>query len=438
MKPLIRRGLALTAATAFVLGLAGCGGSDGPAGDASSVADPVATVELRLYWWGGDARHERTQQAIDAFMAKYPNIKVTGEFSDWSGYWDKLATSTAGGNSPDVVQMDQLYLASYAARDTLTDLGAVSTLDTSQLEPAVLGMGQWGGRQYAMPVSTAAFGLLVNLDVLDQYGVTLPDTEKWNWDDLKAFGLEIAEKSGGAVAGVAPMGNEYSLQLFARQKGDNLFEDDQIAIRPETLAAYFQHALDLAQSGAGPSASRLSETAGLAIDQSDFATGKVAAIFSQVSQVSAYTAGSGANVQIVKTPSFDANQTKYEYFKPGMYWAMSAQTDHPEEAGRLIDFLINDPEAAAILGTERGLPANPAMLDSLTATLTENEAKAVAYSQSLEGLLGDAPAIVPNGASELDKIIARYQQEVLFEQRTALDAANAMIKEVKDSINSAA
>ena len=77
---------------------------------------------LRVSTWGNDSRLELTEQAVDAFTAANPDIKVTVENSDWTAYWDKLATMTAGNNAPDVIQMDESYIAAYGAREALLDL----------------------------------------------------------------------------------------------------------------------------------------------------------------------------------------------------------------------------------------------------------------------------------------------------------------------------
>ncbi len=427
---------AVTVALA-TLGLGACGiesdsGSDKPA--ELSTGD----VELRVNWWGGDARTALTQKAIDAFEKKHSNIHVTGEFSDWNGYWDKLATATAGGNAPDVIQMDQLYLASYAQRGTLADLSKLSQLDTSGLDPAVLGMGTAGGTQYAMPISTAAFGLLVNQDKLDKLGLKLPDTSKWTWAEFDTFAKEITQKSGGATVGVTPWKNEYSLQLAARQAGDQLFKDGQIAIKPETLAGYFQRALDWTKDGAAQPASRFAEQASATLDQSDFATGKSAMLFEQTSQLTAYAAAAGgANIVIAPLPTDDANASKYFYFKPGMYWSVSAKSAHPAEAALFVNFMVNDPEAGAILGTERGFPANPAIVGAIAGDLDADQQKVVNYVKTMTPLLGPAPEIVPNGASDTDSLILRYLQDVLFGKKTPQEAAKGFIAETKASIDAA-
>ncbi|MDN4482274.1 ABC transporter substrate-binding protein [Demequina lignilytica] len=425
-------------AAAATMGLAAC--SSGSSDPASSGADGGSgeQVEIRLNWWGSDARHERTQEAIDAFMAEYPNITVVGEFSDWTGYWDKLATSTAGSNMPDVIQMDQLYLASYAERGTLADLGALSTLDTSNLSDSVLGIGQVDGTQYAMPVSTVGFTILVNQDILDELGLTLPDTDSWTWDDFYAFAAEVTEVSGGDVVGTAPMNNEFSLQLWARQNGEALFTDGNVSISPEVLADYLAQGLEMSKIGASAEATAYSEQASLPLDQIDFSVGKQAMAFTQITQIAAYTAASdGANLVAVKLPTEDANASKYLYLKPGMYFSVSSQSEHPEEAAQLIDFLVNDPTAAEIIGTERGLPANPNTIELLADSLTPEETKAVEYTDSIADLLGEAPEIVPNGASGVDGLIQRYILEVYFESSSPIDAADAFISELQSSIDAA-
>ncbi|MEL5990759.1 ABC transporter substrate-binding protein [Microbacterium phosphatis] len=438
MNTTIRRISVGIVAAASVLGLAACGVSKAPAaggGEAAELSDEP--VSLRVMWWGGDARHERTQKVFDLFEEKHPNITIEPEFSDWNGYWEKLATATAGGNSADVMQMDQLYLASYADRGSLVDLGQYDQLKTDGLEPSVLDMGRWEDALYAMPISTTSTAAIVNMDVIDQVGVPLPDTSTWTWDEFGEWAAEVTEASGGAVYGTAQLGNEYQLQLVARQMEDALFEDGKIAIEPETLAAYFQLGLDWITSGATPSASYMAEQASLPIDQSDFAVGKSATVFTSSTLITAYAAASGAHLELVPIPTLDGDKTKYDYFKPGMYWSVSSKSEHPAEAALLIDFLVNDPEAGKIIGTERGIPANSDVIDALEADLTAEEKKTVAFAESRTSKLGEAPAIVPNGASDIQTILLRYQQEVNFERQTPIDAANALIAEIESSITAA-
>ena len=53
-------------------------------------------VTLRVSTWGNDSRLRLTQEAVDAFKAANPGIDVVVENSEWTAYWDKLATSHRG------------------------------------------------------------------------------------------------------------------------------------------------------------------------------------------------------------------------------------------------------------------------------------------------------------------------------------------------------
>ncbi|KJL47271.1 putative ABC transporter substrate-binding protein YesO [Microbacterium hydrocarbonoxydans] len=430
----LRAGVGIVAAS-LALGLAGCG--LGTAGDGASTELSDEPVTIRMYWWGGDARHQRTQEVIDLFEKKHPNITVEAEFSDWNAYWEKLATSTAGKNSPDVIQMDQLYLASYADRGALADLRDLD-ISTKGMEESVLGMGESDGGLYAVPISTSAMATFVNTDLLDQIGVPLPDnTDSWTWDEYEAWAQSVTQAAPQGVYGGSLAQNEFMLQLFARQNGDELFADGDIAIDPETVEAFFQLALDSTKSGASAPASTWAETSGLALDQQPLSVGTVATTFATATQVSAYSQASGANLELVPIPTVKGGEKDADYFKAGMYWSVSSQSKHPAEAAALIDFFLNDPEAVKIIGTERGLPAISSTLDLIGDDLTPEESKAVAFSDSRLPFLGDAPAIVPNGASDVDAVIVRYMQDVLFERQTPADAAKGFIADITQSIASA-
>ncbi|GAB3979662.1 hypothetical protein GCM10027615_56550 [Plantactinospora veratri] len=94
--------------------LAGCGGGDSESG----------TATLRYSWWGNADRAELMKQAIALFESKNPGVKVTPSFQEYEAYWQKMATETAGGNAPDVLQMDFSYLREYADRGCSTTWGS--------------------------------------------------------------------------------------------------------------------------------------------------------------------------------------------------------------------------------------------------------------------------------------------------------------------------
>ena len=135
-----RTALALGLAVPGLAGLAACGpnasggGSGGGDGDADSGS-------LRLAWWGNPTRDENTTEVVEAYKESTPDVTISLEPGEWSGYWDKLATQTAGGDFPDIVQMDEKYLAEYGQRGALLDLAGAG-LDTADFVEGSVEVGE--------------------------------------------------------------------------------------------------------------------------------------------------------------------------------------------------------------------------------------------------------------------------------------------------------
>ncbi len=104
-----RRLLAAALAVPLILGGAACGGDEA----ASGANDKV---ELSIYWWGAEARAALTEKALALYTSKHPNVTFAKTWQANQGYFDKLATLTAGGNPPDIFQIDDNYLAEYASQ----------------------------------------------------------------------------------------------------------------------------------------------------------------------------------------------------------------------------------------------------------------------------------------------------------------------------------
>lgn len=398
-------------------------------------------VTLTLSWWGGDSRAQSTLDAIALFEEKYPNITVEPQYSDWSGYWDRLATTTAGGDMPDVAQFDEVYLASYADRGTLLDLGETGgILDTGAMSPETLDTGKVGDTLYGLPIGAAPNGVVINTTLFDEYGVALPDTSSWTWDEFTAAAEQLQTASGGKVHGVNLFGNDsFSLNIWARQQGDQLYDSDgSVAIKPETVASYFQRELDWIESGASGTASEWAESNGSSLDQSDIVTGGVGMMFVPAGTLTSYQAAAPNFTYIIANWPTDADtEDGFQYLKPSMYWSASSTSEHPAEAALLIDFLTTDPSVAKLFGVDRGVPANPEFRAALEADIDPNTQMAFDFTDAMSEESGPAPAITPNGASDVQTMVGRYNEQTLFGQLTPQEAGEAFVKELQRSIDAA-
>jgi multiple sugar transport system substrate-binding protein len=303
------------------------------------------------------------------------------------------------------------------------------------MDPSLKSMGQADGKQVVALMTTAQYGVIVNNDVLDALGLTLPDTERWTWSEFESFAGQVSQRSGGAIIGAIAPNNGYGLQLWARQHGEALFEGNEVTISPNVLASFLQLPADWASNGIEGSAERWSENTAATLNDTDFGKGKQALMVTQATQITPYAQASGTNtMSLVRLPQITPG-AETMYLKPGMYWSVSSHSQHPAEAAMLVDYLINNRNAGTILGTERGIPANNAIRKSLAEHATGTDRTALDFVDSVQSTLGESPSITPNGASELDKTIVRYQQDVVFGKRTSIEAANTMIRELQESID---
>ncbi|MBT0771659.1 extracellular solute-binding protein [Kineosporia sp. J2-2] len=419
-------------------GLAACGvNNDTAAGD---IALSDEDVTLRLTWWGSDARHEATQKVIDAFHQENPKITVKGEFADWTGYWDRLATTFAANDAADVVQMDELYLRTYADRGSLLDLTKTKEfLDTSGIDAVTLAAGQAGGTQYGLPIGKGALSVVTNKTVFDKYGIDLPDDSSWTWEDFAQLSSDIAKASDGDVVGAGALGTEAALiTIFARQHGGTLFDDSgKVVLDPDVLAQLWELTLKMAGDGA-PSAESSAEQLTATLNQTWLVLGKQAMNFNYNTQISALQAAAkDTEFVLLQLPRSADGSSPGFYYKPSMYWSISSGSEHPAEAAKFVDYLTNSPEAAKIIGTDRGIPANAQTLEAIRSSLDAPSEQAAAFNDKVASLVTDPPALTPAGASDINNLTGRYVQEVLFKRQTPAEAAKKYLEELTSAVDSA-
>jgi ABC-type glycerol-3-phosphate transport system substrate-binding protein len=136
---------------------------------------------------GNPTRNKNTQAMIDAYMKANPDVKISGQPGEFDSYWDKLATQTAGGQAPDIIQMDMNYISEYGTRDALLDL---SSVDTSKfVEGTSIQARSTASWSASMPASTARH--LANPKVFEKAKMDLPDDKTWTWDQL----IELVRRS---------------------------------------------------------------------------------------------------------------------------------------------------------------------------------------------------------------------------------------------------
>ncbi len=310
---------------------AACGGG-------SSGGDDGGPVTLRFSWWGSDARHEYTQKLIDQYEAAHPGVTIEADFTGWNDYWDRLATATAGGDAPDIMQQDTRYVREYAERGALQDLTEYvpDVIRTGELDENVLPTGQIEGATYAIPTGVNAFSVVADPEAFATAGVPLPDDTTWTWESMLETAAQVTQATGGQVHGMQSFAfHDTSFEVFARQRGESLFaEDGSLGFTKQTLVDWWTLAVQARDTGAEPEASVSVETQAGGIDESLLSTNRGGLGFWWTNELRALTSNSGRELELLRFPGESAQQQAGMYFKPAMFLAVSGNSEHPEEAAR--------------------------------------------------------------------------------------------------------
>lgn len=434
----ITRAVAVAGAAAVLVtacgddGTGDAGGGNPDTGDSCDNTPAEGDVSLTFSWWGSDDRHAATQEIIDAFMAENPTITIEPSFIDWDGYWDKLATETAGDNAPDIMTQEERYMTDYANRGRLLDLNAVEgTLDLGSIDQMALGGGELDGGLYGVATGVNTFSIVADPQAFADAGVELPDDTTWTWQDYIDISNEISANSD--YYGSQAFGdNEAGFKAFARQRGEELYNPDgTLGFSAQTLADWWQLSVDLIEGGGAPEASETEEIRAAGVEQSLLATNEGAMGWWWSNQLGVLTETSGRDLVLLRQPGETEGARTGTYLKPAMYYSIASDTEYCYEAALFVDFMLNSPQAIEIMQVDRGVPANTQLREEIKPDLEAADAAAADFIAEVTPTIVDAPPAPPNGAGETVDITTRLFQEVIFGNLEPMEAAEQFISEVE-------
>jgi len=389
---------------------------------------------LRLLFWGGQARADRTYSVTDLYKAA-GNGDVTGEFLSWNDYWPKLATQTAGGNAPDIIQMDYRFIVEYATRNAIAPLddfvgGALNfdDFDQDQLEG-----GKVNGQLYGVSLGANSVALLVNTTAFEEAGVDLPNRDT-TYADLRTMceAFRDANIRDGMKAISDGSGSEPMLDNWSRQRGQTLYTPDgKLGPSTDDMIEWFTMWNDWRDNGLITSAEDTALDTG-APEVSMVALNKSAAMPSNSNQLIIHQSINPDKLTISNYPRIAAGVGGGHYRKPSMFFSVGGSSADKEAAAAFINYFVNDPEAGAILGVERGIPCAASVRDAIAPSLTEQDQIALNFVANLGDLLGPLPPSPPAAAGEIDTSLLRVlSQEVAFGGRSAEDAGQFFVEEAQ-------
>jgi oligogalacturonide transport system substrate-binding protein len=322
------------------------------------------SVTLRFSWWGGDARHKPTIEAIKLFEAANPGINIKGEYMGWNGYPERLTTQFSGNNEPDIMQINWAWISTMLSKDGngFFDLNnAKSELKLDEWGSS-LQTGMWKGKLNAIPVSYTARTFIWQKTIFDKAGLPIPKT----WDEFLALGKSFETKLGknyypmdGQVFVLFHLAHAYILQKTGKPWIDPA--TPKVALNKEEVLEFIRFykklaasravvPLQLRLSTAGPETPLeqiqswvVGEWAGSNTWDSDFKTR-----LSSLPKTTTVVHGDFLTMKGAKNSGF--------YGRPSMMLAVSKNCKKPLIAAKFINFMLTNPEAVKILKDTRGIP----------------------------------------------------------------------------------
>jgi multiple sugar transport system substrate-binding protein len=153
---------------------------------------------VTITFWGayGNGGNSTQQDALNqvlipAFEKEHPEIKVKYVDVPYDSLLQKLTTSAAGDQLPDLVRADLGWVPQFAdlgvlvpLSDSMTDFKALS----AATYPGSLSTNLYKGKYYGLPLDTNTRVLITSQAALDAAGATAPPK---TFDDLKAMAAKL-------------------------------------------------------------------------------------------------------------------------------------------------------------------------------------------------------------------------------------------------------
>ena len=399
-----RKWLMGLAGTMLITGLVGCGSeSDGDASDNKSVT-------LRMLAWGnGPAELEGDKEILDVFEEENPGIKVELIHVPYDNVNEKFVTMSAGGDQPDVTWVRDTALQSFASQNLLMELDellAEAGLSEDEWLPGAWEMGRYEDNVYALPRDLITHHIVYNKDMFDEAGVDYPE-EGWTWDDFLEKAKDLTVEENGKITQFGTSGYYWMEALL--QNGGEVFSMDGTEVlidTPESVEA-ISWIRDLSNLH------KVSPTATESEGLGDlFLAGRAAMGIAGPWHWRAYAEDGNFEWDIQEMPGGkEGNKSQLL----GLPVAIGSQTEHPEEAWKLLEFLTHGKgqeiqadivgaypsviSAADTFGTSHYAPDNIAIVAK---AMEENTVVQSFFPEKSEALTNVQPVIDQINNKDLD------------------------------------
>ena len=399
--------------------------------EAADLIEEAEPTSITYFTFSAAPDHtEELNNMIALFEESHPGITVEVETAPFDEYFTKLQALIAGGEAPDVFELNYENFVSYAARDVLLDLAplaaADATFDADVFYPRATEAFSYNGGQFAYPATFSTVVLFYNKDLFDQAGIAYPQPN-WTWREAVAAAEALTDADAG-VWGLFSPTQFWEFYKKAEQNNCHFFSEDMSEVlidSPECVATLQTMVNFVDEDGVMPSDV---EMAGVS-DGDMFANGQLGMAVTGIWMFSAF-ADAPFDWDIQVEPGMEQQAT--HFFANGV--SAYAETPNSEAAWEWIKFFTASPEMAQIridAGWELPALSNPELVQGyLDQSQPENRA---AVFESLEYAI--VPPVIER-QNEMQDVVNQLLDQVKLGQLTpeeALSQAKIQMEELLEN-----
>ncbi len=442
--------LFLTVCTMLVTMLAGCGGQQ-PSGNpsqtppasstpsGSATPDAEKNITIRVAWWGNQLRNDITVGVLNLYTESNPNVTFETEFSDWNGYWEKMATQAAAGSLPDIIQQDYSYYKQYQAKNQLVDLKPYAdsgVINLSDVSESIINSGMVDGGLFALCLGINAPSMLYDKEAAAKAGVEIKNG--MTREEVIAAAKKIYDATGMQYDyGYNDGPNQ--IEYIIRGQGKALFLDGKLGIDSASeVVPFFKMFEDGIASGVHLSAEDSNAAIGVGIEQDPLVLGKEWMSLAYSNQLAAFNNAAGKEYGIVTWPVGSDDTAKAMYLKPSQFFSVTSTSKNQEEEAKVLDFFTNSVEANEILLAERGVPISSKVAEAIKPLMNASNMQIFDYIAEIEPLTSTINPPSPQGMGEVIALINSLVEQVCYKQITAEKAADLFFTQAGEILAKAA
>jgi multiple sugar transport system substrate-binding protein len=385
-------------------------------------------VRVRYFFWGGPGRSDRKVASVQKYAGAIPGLSIDAEWAPWGDYWTRLSTQIAGGNAPDVIQMDYQYIYEYGRRRVLLPLDDLvpKPMDIEAFGDQRLQSGKVDGKLYGITVGDNAYGIGHDVDALRAAGCEVPDDLTWDsFRDLCSKFAKVNTKPNYfATANLG--GDIQAFQIWLRQDGKDLYTTDGLGFAADDLEAWLTYWQDMSKRGYAANA----DVQGLFQDkmESSLVVTNHAAMSSHWSnEVNPVSALVKFKFDMAPFPQRTPTGRSGFYLKPSQFMSIYAKSPYPEQSAALINYLTNTLASAKDQGVDTAIPPSPSVREALLPDLSDTSKRSLEFVAKVEQRADPLPLPPLPGNGEAVKAFEDNNMQVLFGNSSPKDAASAFI-----------